>query len=63
MAKTQPLPLRLGFQSEPNTLKSCYQIVTKTHPFGLALVYTGAVSFTYWGTAPKERITKCQRQS
>lgn len=54
MAKTQPLPLRLGFQGEPNTPVKRYQIVIKIPPFGLALVYTGAVSFTYWGTAPTE---------
>ena len=29
MAKTHLLPLQVGFQREPNTLKNRYQIVTK----------------------------------
>ena len=54
MAKTQPLPLRLGFQGEPNTPKSCYQIVTKIFAnlgSNVAYLYIQVLSFTYWGTA------------
>jgi hypothetical protein len=42
MAKTQPLPLRLGFQGEPNTPESCYQIVICLGVKSCVSVYTGA---------------------
>lgn len=41
MAKTHLLPLQVGFQREPNTLKSRYQIVTKFGVTWCLGVYTG----------------------
>lgn len=45
MAKTHLLPLQVGFQREPNTLKSRYQIVIKYGVTWCLGVYTGAIFY------------------
>jgi predicted small metal-binding protein len=53
MAKTQPLPLRLGFQGEPNTPESCYQIVMCLGVESCLSVYTGVKVFLLGERLPR----------